>query len=46
VGGDYFDVRCCEGMLRILEVKPESRKSMGVRDFLLGKKVAEGTRLL
>jgi methionyl-tRNA formyltransferase len=46
VGADYFDVRCRDGMLRVLEVNPESRKSLGVRDFLLGKKIAEGTRLL
>jgi methionyl-tRNA formyltransferase len=46
VCADYFDVSCREGMLRVLEVKPESRKSMAVHDFLIGKMVTEGTHLL
>ncbi len=44
VGDSFFDVRCLTGALRVLEVKPEGRKSMSVHDFLLGKKLKEGTR--
>ena len=40
----FFDVRCSEGALRVFQVKPENRRSMGVHDFLLGNKIAEGTR--
>jgi len=40
----FFDVRCSEGVLRVFQVKPESRRSMGVHDFLLGNRIAEGTR--
>lgn len=44
-GDFYFDVRCSEGVLRVLDVKPEGRRSMGVRDFLQGKRMTEGARL-
>ncbi|MGA2506878.1 MAG: methionyl-tRNA formyltransferase [Chitinispirillaceae bacterium] len=43
--GSFFDVRCLQGTLRVLEVKPEGRRSMSVHDFLLGNKVPEGTQL-
>jgi methionyl-tRNA formyltransferase len=41
--GSFFDVQCSEGALRVFEVKPESRRSMCVHDFLLGNRIAEGT---
>ena len=40
----FFDVRCSEGVLRVFQIKPESRRSMDVRDFMLGNRIAEGTR--
>ena len=45
VADSFFEVQCSPGVLRVLEVKPEGRRSMNVRDFLLGNKVVEGTRL-
>ena len=45
VQDSFFDVRCSQGTLRILEVKPEGRKRMNVHDFLLGNKIREGTHL-
>jgi len=45
VADSFFEVECLPGLLRVLEVKPEGRRSMNVRDFLLGNKVIEGTRL-
>jgi methionyl-tRNA formyltransferase len=45
VADSFFDVQCLSGMLRVLEVKPEGRRSMNVHDFLLGTKLKEGTRL-
>jgi methionyl-tRNA formyltransferase len=44
VSGSFFDVRCSEGALRVLEVKPEGRRAMSVHDFLLGHHLQEGTR--
>jgi methionyl-tRNA formyltransferase len=44
LGDSFFDVRCGEGVLRVFEVKPESRRSMSVRDFLAGNCVTKGTR--
>lgn len=41
----FFEVACAKGRLRVLEVKPEGRRSMSVHDFLLGTKIREGTRL-
>jgi len=46
VSADSFDVGCSAGALRVLEVKPEGRRAMNVHDFLLGRGVQEGTRLL
>lgn len=43
--GDYIDVRCGVGVLRITSVKPEGRSAMDVRSFLLGHTIAEGTVL-
>ena len=45
VGDSFFDVQCSSGILRILEVKPEGRRSMNVHDFLLGTTLKEGTHL-
>jgi methionyl-tRNA formyltransferase len=45
VADSFFDIQCSSGMLRVLEVKPEGRRSMNVHDFLLGTKLKEGTRL-
>ncbi|MDR2728833.1 MAG: methionyl-tRNA formyltransferase [Chitinispirillales bacterium] len=43
--GDYIDVQCGEGVLRISKVKPEGRAAMDVRAFLLGNAVTKGTIL-
>jgi methionyl-tRNA formyltransferase len=46
IADSFFDVRCMPGgVLRVLEVKPEGRRSMNVRDFLSGNKLMEGTCL-
>ena len=45
VSEDYFDVQCGSGIVRVLQVKPEGRKSMSVHDFLLGTKFQKGTVL-
>jgi methionyl-tRNA formyltransferase len=42
IGESFFDVRCSDGVLRVFQVKPEGRRSMGVHDFLLGNRIAEG----
>ena len=39
-----LDVACGEGSLRILEVQPEGRRRMGVKDFLLGHRLVPGSR--
>jgi methionyl-tRNA formyltransferase len=44
-GDSFFDVKCLKGILRVFEVKPESRRSMNVKDFLKGKSIAEGEHL-
>jgi methionyl-tRNA formyltransferase len=38
VSEDGFDVRCGEGMLRVLEVKPEGKASMSAKAYALGRK--------
>ncbi|MDR2693260.1 MAG: methionyl-tRNA formyltransferase [Chitinispirillales bacterium] len=43
--GDYIDVQCGTGALRITRVKPEGRQAMDVHSFLLGHEVIEGTVL-
>jgi len=43
--GDYIDVQCGTGALRITKVKPEGRQTMDVHSFLLGHEVVEGTVL-
>ena len=40
-----FDVGCREGLLRVVEVVPESRKPMSARDFVHGHRLTIGERL-
>jgi methionyl-tRNA formyltransferase len=43
--GDEIIVACgSRTQLRILEVQPEGRRSMSVRDFLAGRSIPDGTR--
>lgn len=44
VSKDDITVSCASGALRITQVQPEGKKQMSVHDFLLGKKITEGTR--
>ncbi len=46
VSKSSFSVKCAQGCLRVLEVKPEGRKCMSVEAFLLGNKLNKGTELL
>lgn len=39
---EHFDVACGQGVLRVLEVQPESRPNMSVKDFLLGHRLMKG----
>lgn len=41
-----FDVSCSQGLLRVLEVKPEGRRKMSAHEYLLGNKLTEGTRFI
>jgi methionyl-tRNA formyltransferase len=45
VSKDGFDVQCRASGLKVLRVKPEGRKSMGARDFALGRNLTQGTIL-
>lgn len=45
VSHEGLDVQCGQGVLRVLRVKPEGRKSMDVAAFLNGKRVGEGVVL-
>lgn len=42
VAKDYFDIQTSSGFLRVLEVKPEGRRKMSVRDYLAGSHLREG----
>ena len=42
---EWFDVQCGEGLLRVLEVKPEGKKQMKVTDFLRGNLIEKGIQL-
>jgi methionyl-tRNA formyltransferase len=43
---DGIDVLCGDGsLLRILDVQPEGRRAMSVRDFLAGHRVQRGALL-
>lgn len=42
VTGEHFFVQCSEGVLKVLEVQPESKPRMSVSDFLKGNTLSEG----
>jgi methionyl-tRNA formyltransferase len=44
VAADSFDVQCLNSRLRILEVKPEGKKAMSAKAFMLGRKITAGMR--
>jgi methionyl-tRNA formyltransferase len=44
--GDRLLVSASPGILQVLEIQPEGRRSMSVRDFLNGTRVARGDRLM
>ncbi len=39
-----FDVQCGSGVLRVLAVRPEGKKSMSGRDFANGRNLVKGTK--
>jgi methionyl-tRNA formyltransferase len=41
---DGFDVQCGTGVIRVLRVKPEGKKSMPARDFANGRGIKKGMR--
>ena len=43
--GDAITVAAGHGTVRLLEVKPEGRRAMRVREFLAGHRVVPGSRL-
>jgi methionyl-tRNA formyltransferase len=45
VSAEWFEVACRESRLRILEVKPEGKKSMSSQAFMHGTKLQEGMTL-
>jgi methionyl-tRNA formyltransferase len=42
IGNDFFDVETGNGILRVVSVKPEGKRSMSVKDFLNGTTCKEG----
>jgi methionyl-tRNA formyltransferase len=42
VAGEWFDVACGEGILRVVEVKPAGRTAMSAADFMRGTLIREG----
>ena len=44
-GRDGFDVGTGDGLLRVLELKPASRRAMAAHDFVNGYRLAPGERL-
>ena len=44
-GAEGLEVACGEGSLWLLQVQPEGKRVMPVRDFLQGRKVSPGTTL-
>jgi methionyl-tRNA formyltransferase len=44
-GGDRFVVAAGHGAIRILELRPEGRRTMTAREFLAGHPVAVGARM-
>ena len=45
MGKEYFDVACADGAIRLLEVQPQGKKRMKVRDFLNGYSIDIGNHL-
>ena len=45
IGETYFDVGCRSGVLRIVEVKPEGKRTMSSHDFMLGTHLTKGEKL-
>ena len=43
--GDRFIVAAGHGSVRILELRPEGRRTMTARDFLAGHPIAVGARM-
>ena len=41
-GGDYIGVKCGSGVLRIMELQPESKRRMSAADFIKGYRIVEG----
>jgi methionyl-tRNA formyltransferase len=44
IAEEYFDVQCLGSVLRVYEVKPEGRKNMSAKAFMMGRKLTVGTR--
>ena len=44
INRDDLLVACGQGSIKILELQPESRPKMKVKDYLLGSKLTEGMR--
>jgi len=42
VSGDGFDVQCLNSRLRIVDVKPEGKKNMERKGFMLGRQITTG----
>lgn len=45
VGADYFSVATGDGILKLMEVQPESRTRMSVADFLKGHELKAGDKI-
>jgi methionyl-tRNA formyltransferase len=45
VSKEAFDVQCGDTLLRILEVKPEGKRSMSAQSYMNARKIIEGTKL-
>jgi methionyl-tRNA formyltransferase len=43
--GEELQISTGAGVLRLVEVQPEARRPMSVRDFLAGHRMAPGDRL-
>ena len=44
VSADGFDVQCLNSRLRIIDVKPQGKKAMSAKAFMLGRKITTGMR--
>ncbi|AKF04518.1 Methionyl-tRNA formyltransferase [Sandaracinus amylolyticus] len=45
-GGNGIEIACGTGRLALLELQLEGRKKLGAAEFLAGRRLAEGTRLI